>query len=183
LSTDFEASFRRLRPQRRSKRPTRRPDTSLKFLETAAPGPPLLLDTTVYVDQLQGKGPQELAALLSVRLVNHSSIAVGEIAHVLGRLDPQHSGTPSTVRSVMDLIDRLPPHRLTSPSIRAQVEAGMLSGLVDRLRGDGKSILNDAALYLQAIENGWLMLTRNVSDFDLLQQLVPSGDVLFYRHG
>jgi hypothetical protein len=41
--------------------------------------------------------------------------------------------------------------------------------------------LNDAALYLQAIEQGQTLLTRNVREFDWFDQLLPNNRVLFYR--
>jgi hypothetical protein len=34
---------------------------------------------------------------------------------------------------------------------------------------------------LQALKNGLTVLTRDVRDYDLLLQLVPSGRALFYR--
>jgi predicted nucleic acid-binding protein len=42
-------------------------------------------------------------------------------------------------------------------------------------------LLNDASLYLQAMERGWIVLTRNLRDFDYLDQLLPAGRVLFYE--
>jgi hypothetical protein len=58
-------------------------------------------------------------------------------------------------------------------------------GLVVRLAGVDltrrQALLNDATLYLQAIEQGQIVLTRNVREFDWFDQLVPSGRMLFYR--
>ncbi|WP_348640715.1 hypothetical protein [Mesorhizobium sp. AA22] len=66
-------------------------------------------------------------------------------------------------------------------------EARMLAGLVMRLsgsaRGESPTLLNDASLYLQALERGWIVLTRNVRDFDYFDQLLPVGRVLFYEQG
>jgi hypothetical protein len=41
--------------------------------------------------------------------------------------------------------------------------------------------LNDALLFATARKHGCVVLTRNVVDFDLLQQLDPSGSILFYK--
>jgi predicted nucleic acid-binding protein len=61
----------------------------------------------------------------------------------------------------------------------------MLAGLVARLSGGdpagAPALLNDASLYLQALERGWIVLTRNLRDFDYLDQLLPAGRVLFYE--
>ena len=42
-------------------------------------------------------------------------------------------------------------------------------------------LLNDALIFFDARKHGRTVLTRNVADFDLLQQLAPDGQVLFYR--
>ena len=64
-------------------------------------------------------------------------------------------------------------------------EAGMLAGLVSRLigveRGERTLLLNDASLYLQALERGWTILTRNLRDFDYFDQLLPANRVLLYE--
>jgi hypothetical protein len=64
-------------------------------------------------------------------------------------------------------------------------EAGILAGLAARLAGieprHEQALLNDAALYLQAIGHGQTVLTRNIREFDWFDQLLPSDRVLFYR--
>lgn len=83
------------------------------------------------------------------------------------------------------MIDGIGRHRLARPSVRAFGEAGILAGLAARLtsRAHGVDLLNDACLLLHAAEEGQVLLTRNIADFDILQQLVPTADVLFYRNG
>jgi predicted nucleic acid-binding protein len=46
---------------------------------------------------------------------------------------------------------------------------------------DRRRALNDALLFATARKHGLTVLTRNVADFDLLQQLEPSCGVLFYQ--
>jgi hypothetical protein len=60
---------------------------------------------------------------------------------------------------------------------------GMLAGLAMRLTGRFKdqALLNEAVLYLHALERGCIVLTRNLADFDVFRQLVPTGGVLLYR--
>jgi hypothetical protein len=49
-------------------------------------------------------------------------------------------------------------------------EVGILAGLAARLAGveseRKQALLNDAMLYLQAIEQGQILLTRNIREFD-----------------
>jgi hypothetical protein len=58
-------------------------------------------------------------------------------------------------------------------------EAGMLAGLVARLigasRGETPALFNDACIYLQALERGWTVTTRNIHHYDLVDQLLPAG--------
>jgi predicted nucleic acid-binding protein len=65
------------------------------------------------------------------------------------------------------------------------VEAGILAGLLFRLAplqsGLEFAALNDATIYLHALERGYAVLTRNIRDFDYLNQIVPAGRVVFYR--
>lgn len=144
----------------------------------------MLLDSCVYIDVLQGHTPAGVDDLLSARIINHSTICLGELTHLFGRLDPKHPATRDVLLEIRRTIEDIPDHRLSSPSHTAIGEAGMLAGLVARLSGADRhanqSLLNDAGLYLQALENGKTVLTSNIRDFDCLDQLMPAGRVLFY---
>ncbi len=47
--------------------------------------------------------------------------------------------------------------------------------------GDRLKALQDCTLFLQAQKLGFTVLTANLTEFDLLIQLVPTGRALFYR--
>jgi predicted nucleic acid-binding protein len=186
LSFDLAAALRRLKPERRRSPLTRRPDEALAFAADApSAGPGLLLDTNVYIDALQGRLPMATERLLETRQNHHSSVAIAELVHLFGRLDPKHPDTTATLAQLSKAIAAVPSHRLTAPSVQAMGEAGIIAGTIARLRSMPKSerqpLLNDAMLYQQALETGWVLLTRNLADFDIIQQLVPGGRVLFYR--
>lgn len=120
---------------------------------------------------------------MQLRIVNHSTVVLTELTHLFGRLDPNHSGTRRTLSAVGDAIDDIPTHRLTPPSSRTCGEAGMLAGMAARLGGrpSGLELLNDALLFLQAREMGCAILTANIVDFDLFDQLLPGSGLLLYR--
>ncbi len=186
MSFDLPRALRRLKPQKRTTAIAARPDDALTFVSVPiGGGSELLLDTNVYIDVLQARIPDEVKQLLAARALNHSAIAVSELAHAFGRLDPSHPQTSRALKAIERTIAAIPGHRLKAPSVQALVEANILAGMVARLRGlaktDRQPFLNDALLYLQALEQGQAILTRNIADFDALQQLVPEGRVWFYR--
>ena len=184
MTFDLSLALRRLRPQRVTSQLHRRRDADLPFVAgPATPGPELMLDTCVYIDVLQGRSPPEVNELLEQRIVNHSTISLSELTHLFGRLDPSHPKTSATLRELRGVIDEIPPHRLSAPSVRAAGEAGMLAGLAVRAAGRdaGVALLNDTLLARHAQELGCALLTRNLADFDILQQLMPQAQVIFYH--
>jgi predicted nucleic acid-binding protein len=180
--------LRRFKPQRSIKLQARDP-AIMTWVETVKPtGAPLLLDTTVYIDVLKGKSPKEVDTLLLHRTCEHSGICLSELTHAFGRLEPNDTRTKSVLREINDMIVRdIPGHRLSAPSTWMWAAAGMLSGMICRLtcvtpnKGNERKIMNDALIYLQALHLGCSVLTRNVRDFDYLNQLVPAGNVILYK--
>lgn len=184
MSFSLEAAKRRIRPQRRAGRLTPRSEGELPFADQLTlDARPLLLDTCVYIDQLQRRSPPAVERLLRNGVFNHSAVCLAELTHLIGALDPARIDTRLAQREIEGTIDDIPPHRLTAPSDRAFGESGMLAGLVTRLAGERRprALQNDALLYLHALERGFIILTRNIRDFDFFDQLLPSGRVLFYR--
>lgn len=188
MSFDLHHTLRRLKPQRIRTAPARRSDADLPFVgDDPGPGQELLLDTCVYIDVLQGRTPDSVDRLLRLRIINHSSVCLSELTHLFGRLDPADPRTSRVLREIARTVDDIPRHRLTTPSVRAAAEAGILAGLMARLTGSAagrdQAALNDAFIYTHAIERGFVILTRNVREFELFDQLRPAGSVLFYKAG
>ncbi|TPL14830.1 type II toxin-antitoxin system VapC family toxin [Mesorhizobium sp. B2-4-9] len=188
MAFDLGGALRSLKPQRRSAGLERRPDSALSWAGDQSPvGGVLLLDTSVYLDVLQGRTPEAVDNLLTYRLCHHSAVCLAELSHVFGRLDPAHPTTKSVPGAVADTIEDIPAHRLHAPDANAWGRAGMLAGLLFRLnhlpKGEGheRRFLNDALIFHQAGMLGATVLTGNVGDFDYLSQLVPSVRVIFYR--
>jgi predicted nucleic acid-binding protein len=187
LNFDLKRSLRRLKPQRRRARLDPRPDQALPFVSEAATGggPELLLDTCVYIDVLQRRAPEPVKMLLGTRLCNHSGIVLAELTHLFGRLDPKDRRTERVLAEIAGVIADIPVHRLSMPSLNVLGEAGILAALAARLAGSGRgreqALLNDAAIYLQAIEQGCIVLTRNIREFDWFDQLLPTNRILLYR--
>ena len=164
----------------------RRPDSDLHFVTAAdIAGSALLLDTCVYIHQMQGRLPAPIEQLIEVRQINHSAIALQELMHTAGVLNPADARTAAAVAAIRTLVQAMPDHRLFTPDADVLGRAALLAGTLCRLQGYGRDqrlrVLQDATLFLQAHKLGLTVLTANLGDFDFLQQLVPAGRVLFYR--
>ena len=166
--------------------PARREPKDLPFVDAnALGGQGLLLDTCVYIDQMQGRSPLVLEDLIARRQVNHSTVAIQELMHTVGVLSPSDARTAGVIAAIGKQIKAMPPHRIFAPDTEVLGRAALLSGMLSRLRSyakDGRSrALQNCVLFLQARKLGLVVLTANVSDYDLLLQLIPYGRALFYR--
>jgi predicted nucleic acid-binding protein len=182
---DFDAARRWARFDRQT-RLARRSDVELPFVNgNLMGGQGLLLDTCVYIDQMQDRSPPLLHDLIAQRQVNHSTVAVQELMHTVGVLDRSDARTAGVIAEIGKQIKAMPPHRLFAPDIEVLGRAAPLSGILCRLRGYEKDsklrALQDCVLFLQAQRLGLVVLTANVGDYDILLQLIPAGRALFYR--
>ena len=185
---DLSESLRALKPEKHMGTLERRPDETLAWAADEPPiGGPLFLDTSVYLDVLQGRSPTEVDTLLTYRLCHHSAVCLSELTHAFGRLNPKHPSTKAALEAIAATVEDIPVHRLHAPDAPIWGQAGMLAGLLFRLsnlpKGEGheRRFVNDALIFLQARQLGASVLTGNVRDFDFLSQLVPSARVILYR--
>jgi predicted nucleic acid-binding protein len=180
----MQRSLRQLKPEKHPKALKPRDHSVLTFLrQLERPLPKLLLDTTVYIDELQGRLPRDVEVSLRLTEVWHSTVTEAELTALAGILDPVHPKTPQAIQQVFASVERRPDHRILNPDREVWREAGILAGLLARLQNYGKAerrrALNDALIFLSAAKNVCTVLTRNISDFDLLMQLAP-GKAVFY---
>jgi hypothetical protein len=129
--------------------------------------------------------PQVLDGLIAQRQVNHSTVAIQELMHTVGVLSPSDARTARVIAEIGKQIRAMPPHRIFAPDTEVLGRAALLSGILCRLQGYGKDgklrALQDCVLFLQAQKLGLVVLTANVSNYDILLQLIPAGRALFYR--
>lgn len=170
----------------------------LPFDPTAAPHLPLLLDATVYIDRLHGKLPIAILALIASRPVFHSAVAISELSISVGILDPNHPETSRATTAIFHALSTIDMSSVLAPSATAWTEAGMLAGILARTqglavpkkslsnaeeccqRGRRRELINDALIYLSAIESGSLLISRNSKHMDLLSRLKPAANILLY---
>jgi hypothetical protein len=141
----------------------------------------------VYIDQMQGRAPEVVERLIETRQVNHSTVAIQEMMHIIGVLDPDDRRTAAVVEAVTVQIEAMPEHRVFAPDAEVLGRAALLAGILSRLQGYARDArlkaLQDCVLFLQAQKLGFAVLTANLAEFDPLLQLLPTGRVLFYRAG
>ena len=185
-NADVHSILRRLKPEKRREPLKKRTASALPFVERVSGLPrALLYDTTVYVDILQGRFPK--AGELAIRAADawHSTVTEAELIAPCGFLNPDHPKTPETVEQIKAAIARRPAHRTIAPDREIWLTAGILSGILARLLGYGRSdrrrVVNDALIFATGRKHGMTVLTRNIGDFDYLQQLDPAGGILFYE--
>jgi len=134
---------------------------------------------------MQDRSPHVLDDLIAHRQVNHSAVAIQELMHTVGVLNPTDARTGAVIAEIGKQIRAMPSHRIFVPDIEVLGRAALLSGILSRLQGyekDGKlRALQDCVLFLQAQKLGLVVLTANLSDYDMLRQLIPTGRALFYR--
>lgn len=186
LNSEFRRSLRRIKPEKRKRPLSARPASDLLYLaDINKPIPKLLLDTTVYIDVLQGRMPADADAVLATAGLWHSTVTEAEMAAACGFLDPEHPHTSRVIEQITISVEKRPQPRILAPDRGVWREAGMLSGLLARLQGydsnHRRQVLNDALIFCSALKHGCTVLTRNTRDFDLLQQVMPAGRVLFYK--
>ena len=184
LSFDVDAALRWLKPQRKAQPLKRRPDDKLGWAADAAGiGPPVLLDSTVYIDTLQGRSPPALDEFITLRTCNHSAVCLSELMHAFGRFNPIDPRTASALKVIRETIRDIPGHRLVAPDTETWGTAGVLAGILFRLGsyapGAERKCLNDALVFLQGRKFGWPIVTGNIADFDFLNQLVRTGAFCF----
>jgi predicted nucleic acid-binding protein len=182
----IQRSLRRLKPEKHLKPLRLRERSELAFIERShRPFPKLLLDTTVYIDELQGRFPPDAEMTIRVAELWHSNVTETELAALIGLLDPHHPRTQQAIRQVIATIERRPQHRILIPDREVWREAGILAGVLARIQGyataERRRALNDALIFLSAAKHGCAVLTRNIVDFDLLMQLFPNGRAIYYE--
>ncbi len=115
----------------------------------------------------------------------HSATAIAELTNRFGSRIPANARERSAHEILKATINDIPDHRIVAPSAQIWAEAGVLAGICARVRGyrppQSQDGLHDALILLQARDVGAAVLTANVEDFDILQQIVPNARVIFYR--
>ena len=78
----------------------------------------------------------------------------------------------------------MPASRLLTPDAQTWVDGGLISGVLARTQRfqpyQRKECLNDALILLTAAKAGMAVLTSNRGEFDLIQQIAPELQFVYY---
>lgn len=121
----------------------------------------------------------------SVRPLLHSTVCRAELQAGAAKLPLEASDVLRARTLTRQILREMPPGRMATPSGEAWEAAGVTAGILARTQGLApgahKSVLLDALVLLGAAERDAVVVTANVSDFDLLLRLHPYARVLLYR--
>ena len=158
-----------------------------------------MLDTGFYISRLKGKLTAPILDFVERRPVLHSGVACGELAVSIGLLTPGHKTTPSYRVPIMNLLAAIDMDQTVAPSAAAWAEAGIIAGILARTQhlnrprqelspaeaccqiGKRRKLLNDALIFLSAVESNAVLVSGNIRDIDLLLRFKPTAQVLLYR--
>jgi predicted nucleic acid-binding protein len=180
---DFDSALRWAR-KFGSRTIARRPNEQLPWISFETAPDFILLDTSVYIDRIQGNLPEFLVDVIDIKIANHSSVALQELMILVGALSRSDSRTATALKSVSGIVSSMNRRRLHAPDASVAAHAGLLAGTLARIQGYGKEhrfrAVNDCTLFLQSQKLGTTLLSRNYADFDILLQMMPEGRVAFY---
>ena len=186
MSIDLEALLRRCKPEKWRSQLTPRPIERLVTAASVAGTARLALlpDTNVYIRNMSGTLPADVASLLDNALQWHCSVCVAELTAGIAHYDPAAGNWRRVRRQYGILLGAIPDTRLLVPDAETWHLAGMIAGTLARTQGfqpnQRKECLNDALIYLTAAKRGLPVVTANRVEFDLIQQIAPGGTFLHF---
>jgi predicted nucleic acid-binding protein len=186
LNIDLGSTLRKRKPAKcTSQLLPRARDKLVDWTTLAAPGPSvLLLDTNVYISRAAGRLPAPLSAVIDQSLLFHCSVALAELAVGVANADPTRPGWPALRDHYIELFAAIPASRLVTPDAQVWTDAGVIAGTLARTQRfqahQRQECLNDALIFLTATKAGIPVLTTNRDEFDLIQQLAPTGQFVHF---
>lgn len=144
----------------------------------------LMLDTNVIIlGMKRGKLTTDVKTLLATAESVASTVVIGELNQGAANLDPTHPDTPAT-RAPMDAaiaeLSKLP---IITPNHEDWLTGMVMLSTLGRcfnLNKEARGMwLRDALIYVTARRVGATLVTADLLEFDLFQQILPGGLVLF----
>lgn len=144
----------------------------------------LVLDTNTIVAALKKKLPPPVRALVAQSKMLASSVVVGEMTQGLYNLAPSHPHTPAARAPLQAAMAEMAKIPALTPTHNDWELANALLSVLSRTNGFDKvkrrELLGDALLYASARAVRACVVTADISDFDLFEQALPGGQVLYF---
>jgi predicted nucleic acid-binding protein len=144
----------------------------------------LMPDTNVYIRAAAGTLPGLVQDLVERAMLFHCSVCLAELAIGVANANPSLPSWSVLRDHYIELFDSIPSARLLNPDADVWTDAGVVAGALARTQGfhrqQRKECLNDALIYLTAANAGLAVLTTDHNQFDLIQQLAPKGQFVYF---
>lgn len=144
----------------------------------------LLLDTNAIIHGLQRRLAEPVRALIAQSPAVASSVVIGEMLQgkeLLNPQDPRSAANAATIQAAVAALEALP---ILTPDHQDWRDAMSLLGSLGRCNRLDKPTraawLRDSFIYLGARKSGATLVTADLTAFDLFQQALPGGDILFF---
>lgn len=186
MTIDLRTHLRRIKPDKHLRQLVpRRPDDLVAAGDFIVGGrAAIVVDTNVYIHAAAGTLPAAVKLLVDEGLLFHCSVCVSELSTGVANADPAHASWKTLRDYYAGVIANIPETRLLTPDPDVWAEAGLIAGTLARAqnwqRHQRKEALNDALIFLTAAKAGLSVLTANCDEFDLIQQLAPHGQFIYY---
>jgi hypothetical protein len=185
LTIDLRKIIRSRKPEKHQVQLVARPDTDLICAsDIAGKGRQVFVpDTNIYIMDAAGILPRAAETMIDQGLMFHCSVCLAELSVGVGKYSPKAPDWQKVADHYAGMFASIPANRVFVPDAQTWADAGMVAGILARTQSfqkkQSKELLNDAVIYFCAAKNGVPVLTDNKADFDLLQQLAPSGRFIF----
>jgi hypothetical protein len=145
VSIDIAALKRRYKPERQVRQFVRRSDEALVSAASATGVRRVLVDTTVYIDEVAGTLPADAARLLDGALRFHSAFCVAEIVSGLCHLHPASRYFDPAWEHYRRLFSSIPWHRLLTPDADRPLQYSVAAAQVFEIGGVRKRVFRPDA--------------------------------------
>jgi len=143
-----------------------------------------MLDTNTIISGLKDKLPGPIRAVVAQSASVASAVVIGEMVQGLFSLKPADARSAGNRRIIERTIAELEKSPILTPNDSewrlAMACLAVLGRCNDLDRSTRAHWLRDALIYVSARSAGVTLVTSNLREFDLFQQLLPGGEVLFF---
>jgi predicted nucleic acid-binding protein len=164
-----------------------RAEASLPFDPAiVTPGATIALDTCAIIDGLKSSLPPLLQSAITQAAVVSSAVVVGELVQGHAVLNPAHPSTAKVapiIASAIAIAEAIPLQIVPTENhwVEAQAVVATIGRCNSFTKDKRRELVMDALFYVSARDADVRIVTANVRDYDLIDQVAKNGKLLFYK--